>query len=140
LGICQKVILKLNNLPRSSIIKKRREIVALLSAGRRFDGSCIRLILPHTPGNFPRAAFLVNKKLGRKANVRVKIKRWLRELYRNNKNLLPRTDMVLSVRVQYRDLKYQDLYNDFHTLISSKEFIDFWHQIIPEAAVAPQNQ
>jgi len=132
--------LKLNNLPRSSIIKKRREIVALLSAGKRFDGNCLRLILPQNPGEYSRVAFLVNKKLGRKANLRVKIKRWLRELYRTNKSQLPSSEMVLTVRVPYLDLKYQDLYDDFHALISSKEFIGFWHQNVSKVSVPAQDQ
>lgn len=134
-------LLKINNLPRSIILKKRQTIVGLLSSGVRFDGRCIRLILHKLKSDdYGRVAFLVNKKLGRKAHLRVKIKRWLREIFRNNKSNLPLSNVIFSVRVPYLNLTYQDLYADFKSIVNSKEFADYCNKDISKTFITAEDQ
>lgn len=60
-----------------------------------------------------RVGFVITKKIG-KANVRNKIKRRLREIYRENFDLLKEGyDYVFVVKSQAVDLSYQDLNKSF---------------------------
>ena len=73
-----------------------------------------------------KVAFLVKKKLGRKAVLRNKVKRWLREIYRNNKHRFPENHSIVFLPAKpYKGLDFQNLYEDFIKIVTTQKFIDF---------------
>ncbi len=84
------------------------------------------VLLENSQKSENKVAFLVKKKLGRKAVLRNKVKRWLREIYRTNKKVFPENcNIVLLPAKPYKGLNFQKLYEDFLKIVSSQKFTDF---------------
>ncbi len=115
-------------LPRSVLLKSRVDIKTLLGKGKRFKSGSVTITLYRVSkeSNF-KVAFLVSKKLGKKAWLRNRVKRWLRELFRKSKSSFPRGyHIAVSVRRPYVGLRYNDLKKDYNELITGEEFTDFF--------------
>jgi len=133
--------LKENSLEKNLILKKRDEIAETLKSGKRFNHGTIRIILFTRPEiKKLLVAFLVSKRLGRKSVLRNKVKRWLREIFRQNKKYFPdHVRIIITSPVKYEELDYTALKNDFLEVVRSEKFTDFANQILSKASVAPQN-
>lgn len=68
-------------------IKKKSEFLLLYKQGRRYKGKYFSLIYLPNALSFSRFAVVASRKVG-DAVERNKIKRWMRELFRRNKQLL----------------------------------------------------
>jgi ribonuclease P protein component len=127
--------MKENSLNKNLILKKRDDIALVLKKGKRFDHGCIKLILlPDTETPFIKIAFLVSKKLGRKAVLRNKIKRWMREIFRVNKKYFPdHLRIIMTPTVKYEELDHNSLTSDFLEVVRSEKFTDHINKILPES-------
>ena len=76
---------KLNSLPKKEIISGKKEFERIFSNGIRFISG--KLTVFACSGNGRKIGFSVSKKAG-KSVKRNKIKRWMREAYRTNKNTI----------------------------------------------------
>ncbi|MDH4195888.1 MAG: ribonuclease P protein component [Candidatus Aminicenantes bacterium] len=85
-------------------IRKSREFAALYRGGNRARGAHFSLIYRFTDLPYSRLAVVVNKKVGN-AVERNKVKRWTREVFRRNKDVLARpTDILFLARPGLLDL------------------------------------
>jgi len=132
---------KENSLEKNLILKNRIEISDTLKRGKRFDTGTIRIILlPNPELKKLKVAFLVSKRLGRKSVLRNKIKRWLREIFRQNKKYFPgHAQIIITSQVMYEELDYTALKNDFLEVVRSEKFTDYTNQILSKVSIAPQN-
>jgi ribonuclease P protein component len=86
-------------------------------------------------------AFLVSKRYGRKAVLRNKVKRWFREIFRNNRHYFPvPAHIVMTSAFNYEDLDFNKLKNDFLEVVRSEEFTDFIGQILSESNISFQEE
>ncbi len=69
-------------------IKKKKDFLFLYRKGTRIKVKHFNVIYHENSVGFSRLGVVVSKKIG-KAVVRNKIKRWVRELFRRNKKLIP---------------------------------------------------
>ncbi|MBN2856835.1 MAG: ribonuclease P protein component [Candidatus Delongbacteria bacterium] len=127
--------MKENSLKKNLMLKKRDDIAEVLKKGKRYDRGCIKLILlPDTETPFLKIAFLVSKKLGRKAVLRNKIKRWMREIFRVNKKYFPdHVRIIMTPTVRYEELDHNSLTSDFLEVVRSEKFNDYINKILPES-------
>jgi ribonuclease P protein component len=121
---------KQNSLRKDLILKNRDDIAETMKRGRRFDHGAVRIILfPDPAAQSIKVAFLVSKRLGKRAVLRNKIKRWFREIFRNNKKYFPGSvRIVLTSPLKYEGLEYNSLKNDFLEVVRSERFTDFVNQ------------
>ncbi|MBN1970663.1 MAG: ribonuclease P protein component [Candidatus Delongbacteria bacterium] len=121
-------------LPRSIVLKTRNEISEALKSGRKFKCNSTRIILyrVYEESNF-KVAFLVSKKLGKKAWIRNLMKRWLRELFRTTKKSFPRgCHIIISVGKPYKEVVFEELKKEYNQILSDKKFTDFTCKILSE--------
>jgi len=69
-------------LPQKNRLRKKKEIERVLKRGKKISGRFFSLYFLKSQLSFSRAAFSVSKKISNKAFQRNKIKRWLREFFR----------------------------------------------------------
>jgi ribonuclease P protein component len=90
-------------------IRKKKDFLHLYKKGKRYRGKYFTLIYLANELTFSRTAVVASKKLGNAAQ-RNRTKRWLRTLFRRNKELLERPlDMIFIPRIEIRDAKWQNL-------------------------------
>ncbi|MBN2789567.1 MAG: ribonuclease P protein component [Candidatus Delongbacteria bacterium] len=126
--------MKENSLKKNLILKNKDDITQALRNGTRFENDSLRIIISKGNGesNF-KVAFLVSKKLGKRAVLRNKIKRWLREIFRYNKNEFPISyHVILTVKQRYDQISYKSLKEDFMEIITSEKFNNYTSKIIPK--------
>ncbi len=96
----QKVVnalqFKPESFPRSLHICKSKEFTAIYT-GKRVSGSMF-IIYYKILGSIGKAGFTVSKKVSKSAVKRNKLKRRLREIYRQNKSMLP-ANISIIIRV-----------------------------------------
>lgn len=102
-------------LPKSKRLAKRREFLRVYETGRKnFSRYAVLFFagndLPHS-----RIGITATKKIG-KANVRNRLKRWTREIYRRERAPLDlddrRLDIVVNVKPIAAEAKFQDFRDD----------------------------
>lgn len=102
-------------LPKEKRLAKRREFLRVYETGRKlFSRYSVLFVapngLPHS-----RVGITATKKLG-KANVRNRLKRWTREVYRRQREPLgldPRSlDVVVNVKPNAAEASYQEFSQD----------------------------
>lgn len=97
-------------------MKSSARITAILRSGKRLKGQCVSLYF--TPAEDIAFAVLINKKVGN-AVQRNKAKRWIREIYRQEKhNILFPCELILLVDKQFSILSFNALKTDITHLIS----------------------
>lgn len=102
-------------LPKEKRLAKRREFLRVYETGRKlFSRYCVVFFA----GNelpFSRIGITATKKLG-KANVRNRLKRWTREVYRRQRAPLDldrhSLDIVVNVKPNAADAAFRDYSND----------------------------
>ena len=78
-----------------------------------------------------KVAFLVSKRLGKKAVTRNYIKRVLRELFRLNKEKFPTdSNIIVSVTTKYNLVNYEIMKQDFDRLLECEKYNDFLNKTL----------
>src|SRR5438552_4465931 len=102
-------------LPKEKRLAKRREFLRVYETGRKlFSRYCV-VFFAANERPFSRVGVTVTKKLG-KANVRNRLKRWTREIYRRQRAPLElddrRLDIVVNVKPTAAEATFQDFRDD----------------------------
>lgn len=106
-------------LPKTHRLRKRGEFRRVQDRGQRFtSGAVILLILPNTLGH-RRLGVTASTRVGN-AVVRARVKRWFREIFRKNRELLPPSvDVVLIARSGAPEAGLHRLEADFRKLAAA---------------------
>jgi ribonuclease P protein component len=100
-------------------IRKKKDFLHLYKKGKRYRGKYFILIYLSNELTFSRVAVVASKKLGN-AVQRNRTKRWLRTLFRRNKELLSRPfDMIFIPRKEIFQANWQNLANDYQAALKS---------------------
>ena len=102
-------------------IKKKSEFLLLYKTGRRYKGKYFSLIYLPNALSFSRFAVVASRKVG-DAVERNKIKRWMRELFRRNKEIIKNPmDIIVIPKKDIMELPWASLHKEYLTAI---EFIN----------------
>lgn len=103
----------------SERIRKNKEFFHLYKKGKRYRGKYFNLIYLSSASGSSRVAVVVSKKVGN-AVKRNKFKRWIRTLFRRNKNLLKDPfDIIIIVKREILEASWLKLQEDYLTAIKS---------------------
>ena len=98
-------------------IRKKKDFLHLYKKGKRYRGKYFVLIYLSNELTFSRVAVVASKKLGN-AVQRNRTKRWLRTLFRRNKELLEKPfDMIFIPRKEINEAKWQYLKDDYQAAL-----------------------
>jgi ribonuclease P protein component len=102
-------------LPKEKRLAKRREFLRVYETGRKlFSRYCV-VFFAANDRSFSRVGVTVTKKLG-KANVRNRLKRWTREIYRRQRAPLEldrsALDLVINVKPNAAAAEFRDFSSD----------------------------
>ena len=94
-------------------IRRKKDFLRIYSNGHRYKGRYFVILYLPNNLNYSRMAVVVSRKHG-KAVVRNKIKRWARELFRRNKQLLPEPlDLIFIPRQEIHQANWRNLLNQY---------------------------
>ena len=101
--------MKKEGLSSKERLKKDKEFQIVFREGKKiWINSILLIIYRPNPLNYRRLGIVVSKKI-RKATQRNKVKRWVRELFRKNKDLFPENcDIIIIPHPNLLNLKYRD--------------------------------
>ena len=102
-------------LPKEKRLAKRREFLHVYETGRKwFSRYCVVFAAPNERP-YSRIGITATKKLG-KANVRNRLKRWTREVYRRQRDPLSldsySLDVIVNVKPNAADARFEDYRDD----------------------------
>jgi len=100
---------KKEGLSKKERLKKDKEFQIVFKEGKKLWINSILLVI-YKPNNlgYRRLGIVVSKKI-KKATQRNKIKRWIRELFRRNKNWFPENcDIIIVPHPNLLNLKYRE--------------------------------
>jgi len=116
------------SLTPSERIRKRNDFFKLYKSGKRYRGKYFNLIYLFNDFNHSRVAVVVAKKIGN-AVFRIKIKRWMRVLFRRNKQLIQHPlDMVIIAKRNMQEATWLKLQKDYFEAISAIFQADQYHE------------
>jgi ribonuclease P protein component len=95
--------------PKSARLRKRREFLAVQGRGTKASGEHLTALA--RPAASQRLGLTVSTKVGN-AVERAQVKRWLREVFRKNRALLPVAEVVLIARPSAKDAGLANLARD----------------------------
>jgi ribonuclease P protein component len=102
-------------LPRPKRLAKRREFLRVYETGRKIFSRYAVLFFASNDLTHSRLGVTATKKLG-KANVRNRLKRWTREVYRRQREPLSldarRFDIVVNVKPNAADIEFREFSDD----------------------------
>ncbi|MCD6516611.1 MAG: ribonuclease P protein component [Candidatus Aminicenantes bacterium] len=94
-------------------IRKKREFSLIYKKGNRYRGKYFIIIYLPNGGSQSRLAVVAGKKIGN-AVKRNKAKRWIKALYRRNKNLLEdSTDLIFIAKENIFKAPWKNLQKDY---------------------------
>ena len=103
-------------------IRKKREFIFLYKKGYRYRGKYFNLVYHSSDLNFSRMAVVASKKIGN-AIVRNKVKRWMRTLFRRNKNMIGNSlDIIIIIKQSIWEVSWVKLQEDYLDAIRSITF------------------
>ena len=98
-------------------IRTKKDFLHLYKKGKRYRGKYFILIYLSNELTLSRVAVVASKKLGN-AVQRNRTKRWLRTLFRRNKELLEKPfDLIFIPRKEIHEANWQSLVNDYHAAL-----------------------
>ena len=119
--------MKKEGLPKKERLRKDKEFQAVFREGKKLWINSILLII-YKPNslNYRRLGIVVSKKI-KKATQRNKVKRWIRELFRRNKDWFPENcDIIIIPHPNLLNLEYKKLMEIAREkLLSLREEISF---------------
>ena len=102
-------------LPKEKRLAKRREFLRVYETGRKWFSRYCVLFAAGNQLPFSRLGITATKKLG-KANVRNRLKRWTREVYRRQREPLAldshSLDVIVNVKPNAADARFEDFRDD----------------------------
>lgn len=102
-------------LPKAKRLAKRREFLRVYEKGRKIVSRYVVLFFAANELTHSRIGITATKKLG-KANIRNRLKRWTREVYRRQREPLgidaPSLDVVVNVKPNAADAAFADYSRD----------------------------
>ena len=100
-------------------IRKKKDFLHLYKKGRRYKGKYFNFIYLSSDSSFSRMAVVISKKVGN-AVKRNKIKRWMRTLFRRNKDLLKNSfDIIIIAKKEILEASWLKLQEDYFAAIKS---------------------
>ncbi|MBN2414809.1 ribonuclease P protein component [bacterium] len=102
-------------LPKHEIIRGRDDFRRILQKGSQVNGSALRFFIVQAPRR--RVGFIVPKRVIRTAVERNRIKRWLRELYRCNKQMFSSCHLI--IKIERRPQGFRELEAEFLSLAAA---------------------
>jgi len=100
-------------------IRKKNDFLSLYRKGTRYQAKYFNLIYFPNDLNFSRMAVIVSRKIGNSVK-RNKIKRWMRDLFRRNKDFLKRNfDILIIAKKGIQDSSWEDLSENYIAAIKS---------------------
>lgn len=101
-----------NKYKKNERILKSPEYRFILTNGIKYRG--LYLLVLYVTGSSRKIGFIVSKKVSKKAVVRNRIKRYLREIYRTNKNIIPCDKNIIVIAMpKSSKVSYEEIKNDF---------------------------
>jgi ribonuclease P protein component len=97
-------------------ISKDREFKRVFQEGKSVAGNSIVIYYLENNLGFPRAGFIVSKKVSKRSVDRNRAKRLMREVFRLNKHKLKPFDLVFIARRCIIGLKFRDVEEEFSRL------------------------
>ncbi|RUM87636.1 MAG: ribonuclease P protein component [Thermovibrio sp.] len=97
-------------------LKKDSEFKRVFDHGKSLGGSTVAFYFCPNELEFPRAGFIVSKKVSKKAVERNRAKRLMREVFRLNKHRLEPVDIVFIARKGIIGKSYREVEKDFLSL------------------------
>ncbi|MGB9893264.1 MAG: ribonuclease P protein component [Candidatus Saccharicenans sp.] len=103
-------------------IRKKKEFIDLYKKGQRIKGRYFHLVFKLNKLGYSRMAVVVSRKIG-KATRRNRIKRWFRELFRRNKNLLPvPCDLIFIAQKDISGLTWEEIREEYLSILTRLAF------------------
>ncbi len=94
-------------------LKKKKDFLFLYKKGARYRGKYFNLIYLRNELGYSRLGIVVKRKIG-KAVTRNKIKRWVRELFRRHKSLIPFSlDMLIVATQSIEGVSWKDFREEY---------------------------
>lgn len=98
-------------------IRKQSDFTRIYEKGSRFRGRYFNLVYLTNDLNFSRMAAVASKKVGN-AVKRSKVKRWMRALFRRNKDLLETSfDLVMIAKPGMPDSTWNEIFDEYKRAI-----------------------
>ena len=107
------------------VIKKNYEFKNFFSKGKFYKGNFINMYIHFSNNSFNKLGIAVSKKNG-KANLRNKIKRLIRENYKNyEKGIKLGTNLLISVNkdIDIKKVSFYDIKNDFVKIMKKADIM-----------------
>lgn len=110
-------------------IKKNYEFKRIFTKGQFFSGKILNIYFEVSKKSYNKFGVAISKKVG-KSVIRNKLKRWAREVYKNNKYLLSSSTsfyMIISYKnnIEISQLDYHLIENDFLNLCKKAGIIEY---------------
>ncbi|MSR76567.1 MAG: ribonuclease P protein component [Candidatus Ryanbacteria bacterium] len=103
-------------LARRERLRSSRDIEIVIKRGRRHSTTPLMIWVLQKPKGPFRAAILCSKKVDKRAVVRNKIKRRIREAIRILSTRMPTIDLVVSAKLPIKDITTSDIKNLFYNV------------------------
>ena len=107
------------------VIKKNYEFKNFFSKGKFYRGNYINMYIHSSNLSLNKLGIAVSKKNG-KANLRNKIKRLIRENYKNYENMINKnTNLLITVNkdIDIKKVSFYDIKKDFDKILKKAELI-----------------
>ncbi len=100
-------------------IRKRKDFLAIYGKGKRYRAKYFNFVYLPNDSNFSRLAVVVGRKIGN-AVTRNRAKRWIRTLFRRNKELVkPPMDIIIIANQNINNATWPLLQDDYWKAIKS---------------------
>lgn len=99
--------------PSSARLKKRAEYLRLKDAASRFSSTGILVVWSENSLGYARLGLTVSKKVGN-AVIRNRIKRYIREVFRVQRNSMPSVDLNVIARSSSATMTFARLQSELH--------------------------
>ena len=105
-------------LKRKEILRKNRDIEAIFARNNKIVGKFV--LIYFNQGEKRKVAFILSKKIDKRAVVRNKVRRWLKEIYRQGKlSLGENIELLIIARHEIINAKYEMLKDEIEGLFNN---------------------